>query len=207
MKHLDPKQLPADAQAMKPRKSARNWLLGALLAAVGAGAGLTMMFPTDSSDSVSASEVQSRQAAFGQMEALSIALVPREEIDAALDEMQLSSADRAALRDRLEAGNPGVGSVSTQPANREVRLARVTVWDTHSQDGDIVAVRSAGYHREVFMTNAPQQLVIPVDSAAVEIVGVRDGGGGITLGAQGAANSVLMPVMTVGQTVSLPVSY
>lgn len=208
MKHLDPKQLPTDAPAKAPnkRKSTKNWLAVALLVVLGAGAGLTWLSPPNPGDAVSGEEVSTRQAAFTQMQELSIATVPSGEIDAALDEMQLAPADKSALRDQLESTDPSAVPATSNPANK--RLARVTLWDTHSQDGDVVAVVSAGYRREVLITHAPQQVIIPVDgSTVVQIIGVRDGGGGITLGATGSSSSVLMPIMSVGQTIALPVNY
>jgi len=211
MKHLDPKQLPSDtpAKAPKQRKSAKSWLAAALLVVLGAGAGLSWLYPTNPSDQVSAEEQQVRQAAFTNMEALPIAAVPSEEIDAALDEMQLSATDKSTLREQLESADPSAApATATRAGNKQLELARVTLWDTHAQDGDVVAVLSAGYRREMLITNAPQQVIIPVDgAAAVQIVGVRDGGGGITLGASGSGSSALMPIMTVGQTIVLPVKY
>jgi hypothetical protein len=207
MKHLDPKQLPDDAPARTPKKrnTARNWLAAAVLVLLGAGAGLNFMFPTDVSDAVSGEEVSSRQAAYSQTQPLTLATVADAEIDAALDDMQLSAAEKVALRGQLGQASPSAAGTS---ANRPLKLARVTVWDTHAQDGDVVAVVSAGYRREVFITKAPQEVIIPVDGAqVVQLVGIRDGGGGITLGATGSSSSILMPIMSVGQTITLPVGF
>ena len=180
--------------------------MGAALVVLGAGAALTWLVPPDSSDLVSADEAQSRQTEFTQLEQLPVSMVASAEIDAALDEMQLAPTDRAELRERLEGADPSAAPGS--PAKKELQLARVSLWDTHAQDGDVVAVSSSGYRREVLITNAPQVVFVPVDGAAVvQIIGVRDGGGGITLGASGSDGSVLMPIMAVGQTIGLPVKF
>lgn len=187
----------------------KGWLAAAVLFALGAGAALTWMSPPDGSDQVSESERQSRQAAFTQMEGIRVSAVSDDEIDAALDYMQLPPAERSSLRERLEidAGNQP-SSAAAVPASKRLQLARITLWDTHAQDGDVVAVASAGYHREVLITHAPQRIMIPVDgSTTLQIIGVRDGGGGITLGAEGADSTVMMPIMSVGQTITVPLTY
>jgi hypothetical protein len=84
----------------------------------------------------------------------------------------------------------------------------MTLWDTHDEDGDVDALASAGFRREIVLTNAPQTISFPVDSAStVQVIGVHDGGGGITLGISSPAQQVLMPIMSEGQALTLPVTY
>ncbi len=88
-----------------------------------------------------------------------------------------------------------------------VRLAWVTLWDTDAEDGDAIRIESQGYSRTVVLRKQPVTLAIPVPGDGhVNIVGIRDGeGGGITVGlASGAAKAVL-PIMSVGQVLSLKV--
>jgi hypothetical protein len=50
-------------------------------------------------------------------------------------------------------------------------------------------------------------LAVPVPlSGVVNIVGVRDGFGGITLGIQSALTPVLLPVLTEGQVIGVPIA-
>ncbi|MBO9597688.1 MAG: hypothetical protein J7559_07705 [Cohnella sp.] len=61
--------------------------------------------------------------------------------------------------------------------------SRVLIWDFAAEDGDVVTVKASG---EVVASNVgifhkPALVEVPVPSV-VEIVGVKDGGGGITYG-------------------------
>lgn len=61
--------------------------------------------------------------------------------------------------------------------------SRVLIWDFAAEDGDVITVKANG---EVVATNVgifhkPALVEVPVPSV-VEIVGVKDGGGGITYG-------------------------
>jgi hypothetical protein len=86
-------------------------------------------------------------------------------------------------------------------------LAWVRLWDTDVEDGDVVRIDSQGYSRTVSLTNRGATFAIPVPaSGQVRITGIRDGdGGGITVGlASGSAQAVL-PIMSVGQVLTLNV--
>lgn len=86
-------------------------------------------------------------------------------------------------------------------------LAWVRLWDSDVEDGDVVRIDSAGYSRTVTLTNRGLTFAVPVPAnGQIRITGVRDGdGGGITVGlASGAAQAVL-PVMSVGQVLTLNV--
>ncbi|WGS48900.1 hypothetical protein LFL96_14095 [Paraburkholderia sp. D15] len=89
----------------------------------------------------------------------------------------------------------------------QLTLAWVRLWDTDVEDGDVVRIESAGYSRTVTLTNRGTTFAVPVPAnGQIHIVGVRDGdGGGITVGlASGAAQAVL-PIMSVGQVLTLNV--
>ncbi|HET7924941.1 MAG TPA: hypothetical protein VFL30_08580, partial [Rhodanobacteraceae bacterium] len=182
MHHLDPQQLPPAAPRAQPRKSSlTKWAIGAAVAVLGTGAGLSYLAPGESGDRVSNAQALQMQQQFAAHGAVSLELVPSDELDSAVNAMQLSQVESAALKSRVAPGIHG----------QAVRLARITLWDSMSQDGDVIEVSSAGYQRAVQLMNAPVQLVIPVDSSsAAEITGVRDGGGGITLGVLSGAAGV-----------------
>jgi hypothetical protein len=184
----------------------RLWLVGLIAVTLGLGALATWLLPTQRTDRVSAQEVDSRRVAFTQARRLPLQSVAVEQIDNALSSMRLEPASQKELRRLLPTPSTQQAAVPTPAPNRsEVRLVQLTLWDTHDQDGDVVAIVSAGYRREVLLTNAPQTIVIPVDDGAqVQIVGVRDGGGGITLGVRGSDSQVLLPIMSEGQTLTLP---
>lgn len=199
MKHLDPRQMPREASAPRRKTSIARWVASLAVAIFGFGAFATWLFPASSADRVQQAERDSRQTAYTQLQAFPLVPVPAGETQAALDQMQLPPAERAALQSALPAP-------AAAPQPQDLRLARFEFWDTHAQDGDIVAFVSAGYRREVPLTHGAVSVTIPVDgSGVVHIVGVHDGGGGITLGLKGAGQEVLMPIMREGQTLTLPV--
>lgn len=65
----------------------------------------------------------------------------------------------------------------------DLETTRMLIWDFAAEDGDVVTVKVDGNIRftNVNILNRPIVLDIPIPSV-VEIVGVRDGGGGITYG-------------------------
>lgn len=189
--------------------------------AIGFGAGFTWVFPPGASDRVSTEERQARQDRFARLDPIQLEPIDSAERMAATEEMQLPSFDRAGLRSILADGDrqatgPSVVTSTSQaqapavasvPVSQPLMLTRVTLWDTHAQDGDVIAIMSADYRREVRITNAQQHVVIPVRQgmSVIEVIGIHDGGGGITLGVEAPGGKVLMPIMAVGQTLALPV--
>ncbi len=89
----------------------------------------------------------------------------------------------------------------------ELPLAWLTLWDHRDEDGDIVRVVSEGYSRTVPILNTPVTLAVPVPaSGVVNVIGIHDGMGGITVGIQSGATPVLLPVLSVGQVVGVPIA-
>jgi len=199
MQHLDPKQLP-ESVGPKPRRrttSVAGWVAAVAIGAIGIGAGLTYFFPTDSSDHLTQDEVQQRQHEFDAHGPVKVELVPADQVRNAVAQMKLSPTENAALLSRLAPDSP-------QP----LHLARIQLWDSATQDGDVVELSSAGYQRTVSLLNQPVELTVPVDATStVQITGVRDGGGGITLGVRSGLDATALPVMTPGQILIFPVSF
>ena len=116
-------------------------------------------------------------------------------------------------------GNPATTpsvapSVTTSPSpvaalsrSAPTRLAWITLWDSDVEDGDVVRIESAGYSRTVVLASKGATLAIPVPaSGKVNITGVRDGdGGGITVGVASGAVQAVLPIMSVGQVLTLNV--
>jgi hypothetical protein len=195
---LDPKQVPVPSgtQQRLRKSSAAGWIGAVVIAAVGLGAGLTYLLPSDSSDHLTNNEIQQRQLAFAAHGPMQVEPVPADQVRDEIAKMQLSPSESAALL------------ASADSSNASVRLARVKVWDNQAQDGDVVEIASGGYRLSVQLLNAPVQLTVPVDATnAFQITGVRDGGGGITLGVQGNAGGIALPVLAPGQVLSVPVSF
>lgn len=208
MRHLEPDQIDAVANKRRPLKQNNLlWIASMLTACIVLGASSTTWFAPGAQDLVANTEKQERQLAFTKVSELRVSEVEASKIDTALNEMMLPPNERAQMRSLLAPAAstnptiPGGGAVSSPV----LRLVSISLWDTHAEDGDVVAVVGGGYRREIVLTKTIQTIAFPVDRLAmVEIVGVRDGGGGITLGIRGSSQEILMPIMSEGQTLSLP---
>ena len=78
------------------------------------------------------------------------------------------------------------------------------VWDDYAQDGDVVTVVSGNAQQTVSLLNAGTTVILPRPATGtVTIVGVHDGGGGITLGIRGSGNPLFTPVMQPGEQLTL----
>lgn len=86
-----------------------------------------------------------------------------------------------------------------------LRLAWITLWDTDTQDGDVVRIDSQGYSRTITLSTQPVTIAIPVPAeGTLPITGIRDGeGGGITVGLASGQSRAVFPIMSVGQTLEL----
>ncbi|PCE23821.1 hypothetical protein BWP39_29515 [Paraburkholderia acidicola] len=91
---------------------------------------------------------------------------------------------------------------AVQPA-----LVWVRLWDSDVEDGDVVRIDSAGYSRTVTLTKHGITFAVPVSaSGQIRIVGIRDGdGGGITVGLGSGSAQAILPIMSVGQVLTLNV--
>jgi hypothetical protein len=120
---------------------------------------------------------------------------------------KVGGAAISAVATKAATGALPLPAVSHAGNGSPVTLAWVRLWDTDVEDGDVVRIDSSGYSRTVSLTNQGITFAIPVPaSGQVRITGVRDGdGGGITVGlASGSAQAVL-PIMSVGQVLTLNV--
>jgi hypothetical protein len=206
MKHLEPKQIGPDRGEAAQRRGSTGWRWLALAIGITMGAGALGTALFGAADRVSQSEIHARQSAFSQLQHQPLALdpVPAGQVDQALDQMKLQPNERARLKAMLTSHPSAPAAVQ---ASRPLRLVSMTLWDTHAPDGDVVRVVSGGYSVELVITKAPQTISFPVDaSGAVSVIGVHDGGGGITLGLRGPNQELMMPIMSEGQTMTLSVA-
>lgn len=203
LRHLDRWQPKGGKKKpVSKRSSAVRWFITATLLGAAIATGLTLFYPMlPSRDNVSASEVSQRQAEFRQSAGLKLDELPAQQTSLAIEQLPLDASQKAALSKAVS--QPAGGAESAQ--STQMKLAQITLWDTHQQDGDIVAISSGTFRIEVPLTKAPQTVAVPVDATGqLLIAGVRDGGGGITLGIRSADSALLMPIMSEGQTLNLP---
>lgn len=174
------------------------WAKVAGAIAVLAVAGSAFWAFSGSSDSLTESEMNDRTAAYQTLVAgagLPLALVSAADLDRAIDSMpeNVTPEQRTEIRQQVESG--------------QTRLAWVTLWDTHAEDGDILRFESsASFPLEVTALNTKTTFAIPYPADGnVLVTGVYDGGGGITIALESGAAQIAWPTMQPGDSLRLPV--
>jgi hypothetical protein len=174
-----------------------------VIAGIGAFTGPSFWAGVES-DQATEQQVRERARKFADMGALTLRLVAPGERDGALAAMNLPEGDKARLAELVGAHSSPTANAQAKGA---LRLAWLTLWDTDAQDGDQVRIDSSGFSTVVTLANAPLTFAVPVpDGGVVNITGVRDGGGGITVGAMSGVSRVALPIMSVGQVLGVPVT-
>lgn len=192
----------------------------AALLAIATAAAAVYFWPTGAvgppNDALSGDQVVERQRAFDATGRIALRLVGGDERERALDSMGLDDGSRSKLLVHLTQAAAATNAVSPASALPDARaasspslpsmLAWVTLWDTDAVDGDVVRIVSEGYSRDVSISRRPATFAIPVPRAGVvNLVGVRDGGGGITVGMLSGGARVALPLMSEGQSLGVPV--
>jgi hypothetical protein len=179
----------------KPRPLAKLGLvIGGAILALAVGAGLYINHsgaPADQPTPAQIAEMsQSWEAA--QRDKVSLPLVQPEEQAEALAGLNLPEEEKEALQAEIAA--------------ERVSLVWLTLWDNYAEDGDVVALHSEGLNITVPLFKAPVRIALPRPAGGViNLTGVRDGGGGITLGLMSGPDQVLIPPLAPGQVVGIPV--
>lgn len=201
-RHLDPWQpKTGKSQQIAKRPSVARWSMAATLLGIAFAAGLTLLHPLPSGDNVSPREVEQRQNEFRKSPGLTLDELSAPQATSAIARLPLEANQKAALAKAVD--RPAPAAEAAQQVS--LRLAQITLWDTHQQDGDVVAISSGAFRIELPLTKAPQTVPVPVESTAqLQIVGVRDGGGGITMGIRSGNSAMLMPILSEGQELVLP---
>ena len=217
MRHLEPKQLER-VHSQAGKRLGLYWAVGFMVVTLGLGWTGTHLFASSKADVVSQAERSERALLLPSMKPLTLSPVAAPDIDKALQTMLLDTRQQSELRKLVMAapvvvpqslavmatGKPAAIPVSVQSP---IKLVELTLWDTHAPDGDVVVVASAGYSREVVLSKQAETIVVPVAAmGGISVTGVRDGGGGITLGIRGAQQPLLMPILSEGQSIVLPVA-
>jgi hypothetical protein len=173
-------------------------VLVGILAVAGSGFALSKWINPLPADRLDAQEQQRLESEFTRLRAVRLVKVEKSDEDAVLDTMRLDPAVRQQLKRAIDRSGSG----------NESSLAWVSLWDFAAQDGDVVSLSSAGYTITVPLENKPAEFAVPVDaSRQIQITGLHDGGGGITVGIKSGNSGVSMPVLAEGQSRSIPVEF
>ena len=159
------------------------------------GFGLTALLNPIPSDRLTDDQKVELRENFSQV--LPIAIEQIQDYKKVLDAMPLNSSSRETLKTALDIKKNSSNTTS---------LAWVVLWDFATEDGDAVNLSSAGYEIVITLSNKPTPVAIPVDANhAIQLTGISDGGGGITVGIKSDTNNISLPILPVGEVLRIPV--
>ena len=194
-----PMPMPAPAPmaqlALKPAPWLKPVLVAVALSAVVAG-GAWQLGAFAGDDALSPTEEQARQDAFkaaGRLPLQPVNLADRREWEKALKSLNVTPAEAEQLQKDLKA--------------QSTRLVWLDVFDDVDEDGDIVAIKTSAFGKEIPIFHAPHRVAVPVALGEREILitGVRDGRGGITVAVRADGRIVPLPRLRPGQPVAIPI--
>jgi len=180
--------------------------------------GLIGLFPSSETDRVSEQQAKDRQHGFLALGPIQLKRVAAVEMREALGSMKLTPAEESQLTKQLlplqvhkkfdaESSPTSIPLQLAQEGLKGIQLAWITLWDTDALDSDIVRLDSEGYSCTVTLSKSPTTLAVPIpQSGVINITGIKDGGGGITVGVTSGARPVSLPLMSEGQVIGIPVS-
>jgi hypothetical protein len=102
---------------------------------------------------------------------------------------------------------PGrVQAIQAEVERGTMELVSFTLWDNLAEDGDIVDLETPDLTVRVPLRHARATIpLVRPASGVVNIHGVHDGGGGITMGIEANGTPVLLPPLRPGQVLGIPV--
>ncbi|MCP5433397.1 MAG: hypothetical protein H6923_09025 [Alphaproteobacteria bacterium] len=186
--------LGRDPTSGEGKKGAPGWLppvafATAVIAVVAVAFSLVL---GPKSDHVTDAQKNAWATAFAAAAPIAVKTVPFAESKTAIAAMKLPPAQEQAMETAVQSG--------------QVRLVWITVQDVVVEDGDWVRIQSEGYETEVMIRNAATKVYLPEPSSGIiNILGTKDGGGGITISITSGGAPVNLPFMEVGQEFGIPV--
>jgi hypothetical protein len=193
-----PAALSAEQAETRLRPLGRRPFVAGVCLLLGAAAGLHWavsgrLFGGREPDSVSLEERSRRAAALSSLKAVRLPKVlPTEQVQAIAD-LRLPDGEQHLLLADASAGR--------------VSLVWITLFDSDVEDGDAVVVSAGGLSRPLVLTKVPVRLALPMPpDGRIRITGTQDGaGGGITVGMLIQGVPTALAVLSVGQTIAIPV--
>jgi hypothetical protein len=143
-------------------------------------------------DALTDQQVAVREATFADAGPVILPMVPATEREQAIAVLGLPADQAAELQRDTAAG--------------EVQLVYLTLWDDIEEDGDVIRIEAGAFTQDVTLQHTPTRLTIPLArDGRLIILGVRDGGGGITVGVASGNRTVPLPRLRTGQAIPIPV--
>ncbi|MGZ8157639.1 MAG: hypothetical protein ACXWT1_03935 [Methylobacter sp.] len=188
--HPHKSELDGPQNDLPPPKDRKHLLRMAGAIATIVIAGITINYA--GKDHISEAQKQEWASAFATAQPLLLPLVSRQENDSAIVAMPLPPEQKAELKEQVD--------------NGRTRLVWLSFQDVLAEDGDQVRVESGTFSYNVTIMNAVEKVALPEPpSGVINVQGVHDGGGGITIAITSGGVPVNLPYMKVGQTVGVPV--
>jgi len=164
-------------------------------------------------DDIDRAELQKISEGMKNLGATHLKKVTEPEWDEAISSIPLDKQSKELLTEKLtHYKNQLIENKNTVPEKAKLvlddfQLVWLDLWDFAKQDGDIVQVSSAGYSIQVNLLKGVSRIAIPVDAShSVNITGMVDGGGGITLGVNSSGQALSL-VISPGQNYPLAVIF
>ncbi len=171
-----------------------KWAAGTLVVAALLAASFFMGNKGDDVSSQEASQInQEYKAYLASTSAVQLEAVSESETAEAVAAMGLSEEKKEQM--------------VAQVKEKKIVLAWVVLWDFAAADGDRVTVKSGSVSQEVLLTKQYKKVAVPMPaSGTIEIKGVKDGGGGITVGIVTGKTFLRIPQLSETQPIKVPVS-
>lgn len=171
----------------------RSWPAAALCAILIAGTGLYTLAPA-----------YDPEPAAAEMEALAANLATLE--THGLDAPVVSADEREEALATMGLDEAGVQEIKRQVVEDGLELVWITLWDNQAEDGDVVRIESDYFRTDVPILHGMTRFAVPrPSSGVVNVRGVVDGGGGVTLALMVDGTPLPLPPLGVGQALGIKV--
>lgn len=159
-------------------------------------------------------QIQERLAAFNVLGEMALDVVQDKDVPQAVESMQLPPAEKEALLDSMK--EPASETTPSPAPAKEAafkkerrRLVWVSIWDTNTDNGNVVRIDSQGYSRFVTLRKQPIVFAVPTSPDGrwiIHVTGISDiDGRGITIGLASGKAKAIFPLMRARQDLGLKV--
>lgn len=153
-------------------------------------AALSLIAPVEQIDYLTEQQTQQRLQEFIEYHELRLPVIMPDAWLEAISTLSISAQAQRQLYEQVRLG--------------EVRLAQLKLWDDLQTDGDSVRVLAGQYTHTVHLSDKAVTVVFPIPpSQTILVQGTHDGEGGITVALSSPTQTLMLPKLTTGQSVSI----